>query len=390
MNYKELNEKHLLTCRPSEDNVEFVKAYGCTYEDPDGRKFLNLNEISCVLGYGHPKFNERVSQAVLSQMIAHGGNVSKKKGELIWNFLEVTRGELPKMFFAASGGEVVDWSIKLARRVTGKDGIISFHKALHGRSFAGAYISGTPTRKEGFGSGLSNVYFWDYPADGEALEKAAGQYEDIAAIIIEPHQAIGGMVSPSKEYWKWLREYTRANNILLIVDEIQTGFGKTGSFFAYEKTGIIPDILLAGKGLSNGFGMGALLTTEEVAGHIKFFEMSGGSADNDLMCTIANTVFDIMREEKLLEHVQNMGKILRMELASIASAEGRNWRVDGDGLFMSIEVPQELAEKAVISAKIEGVLFGRAGNRIMIRPALVLTEEELRYALSVLKKSLLF
>ncbi len=209
-------------------------------------------------------------------------------------------------------------------------------------------------------------------------------YADIAAVIIEPYQA-SGMSSPSPAYWQWLRRWTRERGVVLILDEIQTGFGKTGSFFAYEESGIIPDILLAGKGMSNGFGLGALLMTKEIAAKILPAHLSGGSADNDLMCGIVNLVFDILLEEKLVEHAGSLGARFAAELLRIAGEKGIEARVYGKGLFFSLELPEGMAERVCREAKARRVLLGRAGNRIVLRTPLVLTEEDVQRCCDVVR-----
>lgn len=360
--------EHLVTCSSENSYVLYKDARASSFFDEDGKEFLCLNEISLGLGYGHLQFTERVAQLVKEKMIGHLSPLSYEKEKLIKRFMEYTHGDFDKFFMASSGGEVVDWAIKIARRVTGKDRIISFRNALHGRSFAGAFISDTPLRKEGFGSGLDNVTFWDYPADGRKFEKEAQNFDDIAGIILEPYQALGGMASPAVEYYRWLREYADRNNIVIIFDEIQTGFGKTGSMFAYEDSGIVPDILLLGKAMSNGFGLGALLMNKRCGEKIKPYEMSGGSADNDLMCGIVNTVFDIYEEEKILEHVQCMGELLKRRLSPYG-------RLRGKGLFISLET--EMAEKIIKHARENGVILGGSKNRVMLRAPLVISEEEI-------------
>lgn len=381
-------QNHLITCAPGEPGPVFTQARGITVTDETGREFRVINDISCALGYAHPRFTRELARLVQTKMLCHPGNYSPEKETLIANFMEVTRGDFDKIFFAASGGEVVDWSLKAARRATGRDGIISFNNALHGRSFAGAYISGTPSRKEGFGTGLQNIHFWVFPGDGRAFEPEADRFTDIAAVIIEPYQALGGMVSPTKEYWQWLRRWTKERGILLILDEIQTGFGKTGSFFAYTESGIVPDMLLAGKGMSNGFGLGALLMSKEVGSAIRYYEMSGGSADNDLMCSIVNLVFDIYREENIPEHARQVGGLIRAELEKMLEELGIPGRIHGAGLFMSLELPEGLAAKIAGDREEHGFLFGRSGNKLMFRPPLVITETEAREMCAAIRKSL--
>lgn len=384
MNYPNI-QSHLITCPPEAEEITFTKAEGITFTDEIGKQFLNLNDISCALGYGHPRFTRTLSELVQTRMLGHMGAFSPEKETLIANFMDITDHQFDKIFFAASGGEVVDWAIKAARRCTGRDGIISFRNALHGRSFAGAWVSGTPARKVGFGSGLEHVSFWDYPEDGRSFEPEADACNDIAAVIIEPFQALGGMVSPSKEYWQWLRRYTTEHGIVLILDEIQTGFGKTGTFFAYEQAGIVPDILLAGKGMSNGFGLGAMLMNKTVGDSIRWNEMSGGSADNDLMCSIVNLVFEIYRDEQIPEHAARMGQRMREGMCELFQSCAIPVKFHGTGLFFSAELPEGMAAKLAGDAKRQGILFGRSGQKLMVRAPLVITEAEVDHVCAVLR-----
>lgn len=379
MNYPNIRE-HLMTCSGGAEPV-FTRAEGSSFYDEAGDGYLCLNDISCILGYGHPKFSAAVAQAAMTKSLVWPTSFSPEKEQLIANFMEVTHGDFDKILFSSSGGEAVDWAVKVARRHAGRDGIISFRKALHGRSFAGAWLSDTPGRKDGFGTGLEHTYFWDSPGDGRPMEPKAEDFTDIAGIILEPYQAIGGMASPSPEYWQWLRQFTKERGIVLILDEIQTGFGKTGSFFAYEQAGIVPDILLAGKGMSNGFGMGAILMTKEVSGSVLPQQMGGGSADNPFLCSVVNTVFNVIREDNLLNHVTRMGELLRRELDGLGTFRGR-------GLFCSLELPEGQAEKAAKEARARGIILGRSGDKLMFRPPLVITEEELRRVCHILNEIL--
>ena len=213
----------------------------------------------------------------------------------------------------------------------------------------------------------------------------ADAFDDIAAVIIEPYQAAGGMASPCGEYWKWLRDYTRERGILIIFDEIQTGFGKTGSFFAYEETGIVPDILLAGKGMSNGFGLGALLLSKAVGASIKPYKIAGGSADNDLMRSIVNLVFDIFEKEKIVNHAREMGGLFVNLLKDALSAHGIEGSFCGKGLFFSLELPEGLALTLAVELRNRGIRVGRMENMMIFRPPLVITEEDVRLVCGAVK-----
>lgn len=376
--------RHLSTILETSNELEIKRAWGCRYLDDSNREYLNLNDISCVLGYRYPKFVSRVSNNILNYNLGHISNYSNEKEKLIIRLFELTNNNFDKIFFAGSGGEIVDYSIKLARRTTKKDTIVSFNNSLHGRSFAGAYLSGVPTRKEGFGTGLSNVIFWDFPKKDEEFKYSNVDAKDIAGIIIEPLQALGGMVVPTKKYWKELREYCDLNNIVLIFDEIQTGFGKTGTLFFYEKTGIIPDILLMGKGMSNGFGMGGLLMNKKVADSIKPVEMSGGSADNEFMCSVVNAVLDIFEEDKVLENVNKSGSILKEGIDKLINENKIDGELNGDGLFLSLKTKD--ADIILNKLKDRGIILGKKDDNILFRPPLIISEEEVNKVINELEK----
>lgn len=385
MNQEFLNTKnHLVTCTNNSKVSTVKESFGCSFIDDEDNKYLNVNDISCVLGYMHGDFTKGLGEIALSKTLGHLSSFSFEKEKLISRLIDLTNNNFEKIFFAGSGGEVVDWSIKLARRATGKDTIISFNNSLHGRSFAGAFLSGVPLRKEGFGTGLSNVYFWDFPKGDKEFEENADDYKDVAGIIIEPLQALGGMIIPNQRYLKWLRKYCDNHNIILIFDEIQTGFGKTGSMFYYEQLGIVPDILLMGKGMSNGFGMGALLMNKKVSDKVKPQEMSGGSADNEFMCSVVNLVLDIFEKENILENVKARGKQLKEGLQKLIDKKIIVGEINGEGLFMSLEVAN--ADKLVLRAKEKGVILGKKENRILFRPPLIIKEEEINQVIESLNR----
>ena len=184
------------------------------------------------------------------------------------------------------------------------------------------------------------------------------------------------------QHLSWLQEYAKKNDILIIFDEIQTGFGKTGTFFSYEHMNIIPDILIMGKGMSNGFGISALLTHKDIVSNMDTSALAGGSADNDFFCSVVNTVFDLYEEEKILEHVNEMHEYVVQTLTPILSL--KNAKLQGNGLFMSVVFEDANLSSIISYCREKRIFFGKSEKSIMIRPPLVITKDELQQALTVL------
>lgn len=382
-------KNHLATYSENGDQTVYTDAHGARFTDENGQEYLCLNDISSVLGFRHPRFTQGAAELVRTRLLCHAGQFSEEKERLLGRFMASTHGDFDRVMIESSGGAAVDWSIKIARRFTGRDGIVSFTKSLHGRSFTGTWLSDTPARRDGFGSGLEHTYFAQYPSDGRENDPALYGLTDIAAIIIEPYQALSGMDSPSKAYWKWLREYTKERGILLIMDEIQTGFGKTGTLFAYENTGIVPDILLLGKGMSNGFGLGALLMSREVGASVRPNELSGGSADNAFMCGIVNLVFDIIRDEDILSNVTRVGEWMRAQMDRVLTEKGVPHSFHGTGLYFSCELPEGMAETVFAGMRKRRIFIGRTKTRVFVRSPLVLTHADAEEFIRVLKAILI-
>ena len=400
----EVQKHHDMTFHSSSAHPPIMKkAEGALWEDEDGNCFISLNEISMALGYGNSRFQEKVAGALLEGKLAHVCPLQQEKALLIERLLSYGKDAFEKVFFSSSGGEAVDWAVKAARRYRGKENIVTFWHGLHGRSFAGAALSGVPARKTGFGSLPSGFHCLPYPdcaacPFGQKEESCQlecitfienylyyGTSGDLAGIIMEPVQPLGGMACPGQKAWNGLRRLADEKEALLILDEIQTGFGRTGTMFHFEQTGILPDILLLGKGLSNGFGMGAMLLNHAAAKNMRPEEMSGGAADTPFHCTVVNTVLDILEEDNLLAHVRKMGALFCSGLEEIAHKSGQIARLRGKGLAIGIELTNIDPKQAADRLYQKGLDIGTWEKGLLIRPPLVITQQQVESSLQSIR-----
>lgn len=366
----------------SRPDLEFVRGEGVRLFDARGRDWLDCTAGIAVnaLGHGHPHLVEKLREAAGG--IWHLSNVFRIPGqeELARRLCEATFAD--RVFFANSGAEAMECAIKTARRFhhargeTERVNIITFEGAFHGRTLAMIAAGGQAKYLEGFGTpapGFVQVPF----ADRQALEAAID--EQTAAILLEPVQGEGGIRPFSADELQHVRALCDRNGILLILDEIQSGMGRTGRLFAHEWAGIVPDLMAVAKGLGGGFPVGACLATEDAAAAMTVGTHGTTFGGNPLAMAVGNAVLDVVLADGFLEHVRDMGVILRQQLAEIADGYPELVEaIRGEGLMqgMKLKVPNV---EVVAMMREHGVLAVPAGdNVIRFLPPLVITADELR------------
>ncbi|MDO4265494.1 MAG: aspartate aminotransferase family protein [Eubacteriales bacterium] len=383
---------------------ETRRADGIYITDENGKRYTTLNEIASCLGYQNKKFLEKLHVCLDNCMIGHVPGVGKEKKRLLQRLLDEANGDFNKAYLMGIGGEAVDYAVKIARRATGKEEIISFWHALHGRSYAGASLSGVALRKSGFGNPMPGIIMVPYPSEeAEQFAETEGvlgpfaflekqlQYASagsLAAIIIEPIQALGGMVSPSKEAMQDLRKLCDEKGALLIFDEIQCGSGRCGSMYSYQQFGVVPDIVLLGKGLSNGMGYGAMLLNERASCGVIEAALKGGCSDNEFACGVTNVVLDIYQEEKVFENVKKQGNLFQTQLYQGLSKNPIVKQISGRGLGIGIGLEAGYAEIVQQQLFEKGILIGVSEDYLLIRPPYIIREEETMYCADIIIQTL--
>lgn len=373
-------------------DTNFVSGSGVWLKTDKGENYLDFTAGIAVnsLGHCHPHLVEALkSQA---EQLWHISNLYQidGQGKLADRLVENTFAD--KVFFTNSGLEAMECAIKTARRYHFAKGdidryeIITFEGAFHGRSIATVAAGGQKNYFEGFGPKAPG--FIQVPLDDiEALKEAMS--ENTAALLIEPIQGEGGVRNVPKQFLQEMRELCNEYGALLIFDEIQTGVGRTGKFFAHEWSGITPDIMAVAKGIGGGFPLGACLATEDAAGAMMPGTHGTTFGGNPLAMAVGNAVLDVVLEDGFLDNVVATANILKQGLAELQDTyPDAIEEIRGSGLLIGIKckIPNVELLTAMKDQKLLAVPAG--DNVVRLLPPLTLTPDEARDGLSRLRQAL--
>ncbi len=361
--------------------IEFVKAEGSYLIDSEGKAYL---DFSSGIGVTNLGFHSQVQQALIQQ----AGRIWHSPNLYLSSLQEQVAQELAGSydylaFFCNSGAEANEAAIKLARKATGKQGIITFQQSFHGRTFGAMAATGQDKIKEGFGDGVPHFSYAVYN-DLASVEDLVNQ--DTAAVMLELVQGESGVRPAEAAFVKDLADFCRREEILLIVDEVQTGMGRTGQLYSFEHYGIIPDIVTLAKGLANGLPSGALLGKSSLAP--AFGPGSHGSTfgGNKLAMAAALETLHIMKEAGFMEEVRSKSAILLEQLQFAFQDHPKISAVRGLGMMIGIETSASLS-KIVEAARQKGLIILTAGeNVIRLLPPLTISKEEIQQGIAILKE----
>ncbi|TMP44087.1 aspartate aminotransferase family protein [Pseudoalteromonas citrea] len=371
-----------------------VKGEGSRVWDQDGREFIDFAggiAVNC-LGHCHP--------ALVSAL--------KEQGEKIWHLSNVMTNEpslrlakklvdatfADKVYFANSGAEANEAALKLARRFAldnygeQKSQIISFNKGFHGRTFFTVTVGGQAAYSDGFGPKPGDIAHCDYN-DLAAFEALIS--DNTCAVMMEPLQGEGGIVSPNADFVKGVRDLCTKHNALLIFDEVQTGVGRTGDLYAYQGLDVTPDILTTAKALGGGFPIGAMITTTDIAKHLKIGTHGSTYGGNPLACAVAEAAFDTVNTEEVLTGVKAKEALFRELLTAINDKHNVFSEIRGKGLLLGGVVSEQYkgrAKEFLVAATQEGVMSLVAGADVVrFTPSLVIPEADIREGMARFEKA---
>ena len=363
--------------------AEFVSGRGASLVASDGRTFVDMVAGIAVASVGHAHPDVAVAIAEQAERLVHVSNlyVTRPQLDLAEELAGISGGK--QSFFCNSGAEAIEAALKLVRRWAGdaRPGattIVAADGGFHGRTFGALSATGQPGKRVAFEPlvpGFVHVPFGDIDALTSALT------DDVAAVALEPIQGEAGVVVPPDDYLPAVRAACTSAGVLLILDEIQTGLGRTGRWLAAEHWDVDADIVCLAKALGGGLPIGACLARADLA--FRAGDHASTFGGGPVQCAAALATLDVIRKEGLLERAETMGATLKERLASIVDGRAK---VRGKGLMLAIEFPEPVAHAIAERAFEAGVLINDATPSVIrLVPPLVITDEELATAISVLE-----
>jgi 4-aminobutyrate aminotransferase/(S)-3-amino-2-methylpropionate transaminase len=399
--------------------VEFDRAEAATIFGKDGSKYIDFFSGISVTSAGHS--NPGIIEAAKAQIdkYVHCCSYiyySTPMADLAEKLCQITPGKLKKSFFANSGAEAVEGAMRLAKIYTGKREFIALQASFHGRSYGALSITGNSSRKTRGGPYMSGVNFAPVPycyrcafklqpatcgmRCAEYLEDVIklNTYDDVAAFIAEPVMGEGGIIVPPEKYFTTIKGILDKHNILLFIDEVQTGFARTGKMFGIEYYGVEPDIMTMAKGIANGFPLSAFIAPDNIADTFRPGEHLTTFGGNPVSCAASLANIQFIEREDIVNKTREKGNLLKEKLESLNKRYPLIGEVRGLGLMIGIELVKDKEKtpavdeaKAIKNICTENGLLpglgGLYGNVLRIQPPLVITDDQLDEALTILAKA---
>lgn len=398
------------------------RAIGSEIFDVDGHRYVDFTSGVLVtnVGHSHPRVVGAIQQQAATLVNCYL-SPHPLRAEVASRLAALTPEPLKSVLLLTTGAEAIEAAVKVSRRATGRTEIVGFHGAFHGRTYMAMTVGGLGAVKQGFGPLVGGVLHAPFPypyrcqlesgSSGhdcaqhclEALERmlAAEATGDVAAIVLEPYLGAGGSIVASIPFARGLRDLCDRLGALLILDEVQSGFGRTGTMFAYEQLGIVPDVLVLGKGIASGVPMSAVILRSDLANSLPRGSLSSTYGGNPLACAAALATLDVIAEERLPERAARLGERVTKRLHSLASELPLIGDVRGMGLAIGIELVADTASKEPAAEQARRVVaralanslvlippIGLHGNVIRIAPPLSIPEDVLEEGMTILINAL--
>ena len=361
-------------------DIEPKKAKGCYVWDANNTKYLDLYGGHAVIsiGHTHPHFAKMLKEQIDNIVFYSNSIQNNLQRELSEKLGKLSGYSDYSLFLCNSGAEANENALKLASFHTGKKGVIAFNESFHGRTSAAVAISDNPSIQAPLNKGHEVTFL---PLnDIDAVEKAL-QTEDYAAVIIEPIQGVAGIYSAESEFLEKLQDLCHKHNTVFIVDEVQSGYGRSGKFFAHQYANVQPDIISMAKGMGNGFPIGGILISPKFEAKKGMLGTTFGG--NHLACAAAIAVVDVIKEEQLIENAAAMGTYLIDQLNGCKGIK----EIRGKGLIIGVDLETEFADLRNKLLFEDHIFTGGAKNNVMrLLPPLTITKDEIDIFVQAFKK----
>ena len=369
--------------------VSIERGEGVYVWDEEGNRYLDLTAGWGVtsIGHAHPVIQTALKEqaGLILQNPNSGLTYSPARSRLLSLLSEILPANLTRVFFSNSGAEANDAAIKLARKVTGRSKVVATKGSFHGRTISTASATGQTKHREKYNPLMPGYVFVPYD-DVRGVRSTLD--EDVAAVIVEPIQGEGGVRVPSHDYLEKVSDLCRANGTLLIVDEIQTGFCRTGPMFAIDDTKARVDFLTMAKGIAGGFPLGAFAMSENVSNRLEIGDHGGTYCGNPLACAVAQGVIRYLLDHRISAHVEELGKVALNEMLEWKRHYGGIISdIRGRGLLLLVEFCDESTAAGVVAECLSRKVFVclTQGNAIRVFPALNIERGQLMDGLETLR-----
>ena len=382
---KELNTEYLFQNYGRMD-IAFTHGKGCYLYDTEGNEYLDMVAGIAVnsIGYSHPEWVKAMNDQISKFIHVSNLYYTAEQAELGEKIASISPKGLKRSLFVNSGAEANEGAMKLAVRYTKRSKIMSALNGFHGRTSASLGATGQTKYQDSFEPLISKAYHYYEFGNIESVKNMIDK--DTAALLVEPIQGEGGVVSAKKEFFKGVRDLCTDNGVLMVVDEVQTGMGRTGKWFGIDHHGVVPDIMTLAKGLGGGVPMGAVVTTKEISSVMTPGTHGTTFGGNPLVTRSACTVIDIMKNEQLVKNAAELGSIWMKDLKAVKSSKIKDVR--GSGFIIGVETDSNETAKAVQSAMLKkGILINIChGNVIRLIPPLILNSKQKDSFMSAFKE----
>ncbi len=402
------------------DPIPIVGGEGIYYWDAAGKRYMDFSSqlMSLNLGYQHPKVVRAIQEQAARLCAAHPNTAHEPKALLGQRIAEIAPGDLNKVFFTLGGAEANENAIKFARLYTGRHKIIARYISYHGATYGAISLSGD-YRRPPVEPGIPGVVHafdpycyrctFGYTSDIchrecvthiEQMIQFEGP-ETVAAVFLEGVTGSNGILVPPDDYWPRLRDITRRYGILLIADEVMSGFGRTGDWFAVNHWGVVPDIITTAKGLTSGYlPLGAVLVSDAIARHFddRMLYMGLTYYGHPMCCAAALATLQVYQEEGLIENSRAIGQVLAAELRALQARHEIVGEVRSIGLFAAIELVRDRASRQPLDAQSmntvklrlleDGLTTFINKNMVFVCPPLVITQEQLLTGMEIIDRAI--
>ncbi|MFZ9248212.1 MAG: acetylornithine transaminase [Candidatus Nanopelagicales bacterium] len=366
----------------SSPNIQIVQGEGLYLKDSNGNIYLDfLSGIAVnALGHSHPSIIEAVSKQI--KILDHVSNLySNNVIEQLSEKISSISGINGKIFFCNSGAESIEAALKLSR-LTGRKKVVSLKNSFHGRTMGALSITGQESKQKPFKPLLKNIKFIDSQKISRISRSVSRK---TAAFFIETIQGEGGVINLSKEFIYQARYVTQKKNSLLVIDEIQTGFGRTGNWFHHQKFDIKPDVICVAKALGGGLPMGAMIVSEKYSDLFTPGQHGSTFGGNPVVAKAALAVIETIEKENLLENATNMGELFRKLMSKNENVK----TITGDGLLIGVKLKQLIAKEVEQECQKLGLLINAVKeDTLRIAPPLIVDSQQISRSVEIIEDAI--